>query len=186
MLVGREDIQTDQLTEPRFRTCIRSFGGEKRQQDRRNTGQGVSRAPGRQSREAEQLYRRVLRSRSNHTDALHLLGVLSYQAGNNGQALEFYRKVVAFAPRAGETHHNMGIVLQAEGRDDEAVEAYLKALELRPNHAETIGHLARLCEERNRLDDAADWVAKGLAATPDDPLINLIAARLERRDGKTD
>lgn len=136
-------------------------------------------------REAEQLYRRVLRARPNHTDALHLLGVLAYQAGNNSQALEFYRKVIAFAPRAGETHHNMGIVLQAEGRDDDAVEAYLKALMLRPDHAETMGHLARLYEERNRLDDAADWVAKGLAATPGDPLINLIAARLDRRAGDT-
>mgnify|MGYP002631918781 CR=1 FL=1 len=137
-------------------------------------------------REAEQLYRRVLRARPNHTDALHLLGVLAYQAGNNDLALEFYRKVIAFAPRASETHHNMGIVLQALGRDDEAIEAYLKALELRPGHAETMGHLARLCEERNRLEDAADWVARGLAATPGDPLINLIAARLERRDGKTE
>jgi len=135
-------------------------------------------------RDAEQLYRRVLRARPNHTDALHLLGVLAYQAGNNSQALEFYRKVIAFAPRAGETHHNMGIVLQAEARDDEAVEAYLKALELRPNHAETMGHLARLYEERNRLDDADDWIVKGLAATPGDPLINLIAARLDRRNGE--
>ena len=134
--------------------------------------------------EAERHYKRVLRSQPDNADALHLLGVLAYQAGKNELALEFYRQVIAVAPEASETHHNMGIVLQAEGRDEEAIEAYLESLRLRPGHGETLGHLARLHEERNLLDQAREWIGKGLEAAPGDPLINLVAARLKRRGGE--
>jgi len=132
---------------------------------------------------AERGYRAALKAAPNDANANHFLAILYYQAGRAEEAVGHFRRALATAPGAFQTWHDLGIALQSLGRDDEAVAAYEKVLALRPGHAETLGHFARLHEERNRLDEARAAVARGLAAAHDDPVINLIAARLERRDG---
>jgi len=58
------------------------------------------------------------------------------------------------------------------------------ALALQPGHTAALGNLATLLEPLNRLEAARETVDRGLALAPGDPLLNLVAAKLERRDGR--
>ena len=46
-------------------------------------------------REAEDLYRQILRAEPRHGDALHLLGVIAHQVGRHDVAVEYIRKAAA-------------------------------------------------------------------------------------------
>jgi tetratricopeptide (TPR) repeat protein len=49
-------------------------------------------------KEADQLYRQILTQNPRHAPALHYLGVLAYQAGQNNAALDLIRRAIALAP----------------------------------------------------------------------------------------
>jgi len=43
---------------------------------------------------AEQIYRQILADNPNHADALHLLGVIAYQMGQNEVAIDRIRRAI--------------------------------------------------------------------------------------------
>ena len=70
--------------------------------------------------EAETIYQQILRTEPNHPDALHLLGVVSHQAGKNDRAVDLITKALAIKPGFAEAHNNFGHALEKLGRLDEA------------------------------------------------------------------
>lgn len=72
--------------------------------------------------------------------------------------------------------------MESQGDHADAIAAYRRALAIRPDDARTLGNLAPLLEESNRIDEARETVAAGLRAVPDNPFINVIAAKLDRRE----
>ena len=87
-------------------------------------------------REAEELYRRVLKQEPRHADALHLLGVLSHQTGKIDMAADLIRRAIALRPDYPEAYNNLGNILKHKGQLDEAIAACRKAIALRPNYAD--------------------------------------------------
>ena len=51
--------------------------------------------------QAEQIYRQILQVDPNHADALHLLGVLAYQAGQYELAVEYMGRAIRSERRPG-------------------------------------------------------------------------------------
>jgi Flp pilus assembly protein TadD len=61
-------------------------------------------------REAEVLYRQILQAEGNHPDALHLLGVLTHQAGQTATALGLIQKAINHNSQNPHYHTNLGNV----------------------------------------------------------------------------
>src|SRR5438876_12321213 len=85
--------------------------------------------------EAEAIYRQVLQVEPKNIDALHLLGVLAHQTGNQDAAAQLIGQAIQLGGGA-EAYNNLGNVLKAQHKFQDASEAYRKAIELKPDYAE--------------------------------------------------
>ena len=53
---------------------------------------------------AESIYRQILQAENNNPDALHLLGLIAYQTGNNDVALNLITKALKSKPIFAKAH----------------------------------------------------------------------------------
>ena len=74
-----------------------------------------------QLRQAEQIYRQVLRADPRNADAWHLLGVVAAQVNQHEAAIEHIRRAIDLNPNATAFHANLGAAYQKLKRFDEAV-----------------------------------------------------------------
>src|SRR5262245_8821949 len=84
---------------------------------------------------AEQCYRRVLARDPNQADALHLLGLIVFQKGQQAEALNLIGRAIELKESRSDFYNNLGNVLTQYGRIDEAIAAFRRALELKPEDA---------------------------------------------------
>jgi len=136
--------------------------------------------------QAVEAYQRSIQLQPDFADAHRNLGSTFCRMGRLEEAERHDRKAIELQPDEPAAWNNLGITLKDTGQTAEAESAYRKALELNSGYIHARGNLASLLEVANRLDDAKSEVDAGLALEPDDALLNLIGAKLERRDGKTD
>ena len=115
-------------------------------------------------REAEKLYRDILRRDGGHPQALQLLGVIAGQSGHFAEAADLFAKALLRAPENAELHYNLA---EARHRIDDpagAWEAFARAIALG----------ADFIEAREGCATVAREAATKTAGDPD-------AARLWRR-----
>jgi tetratricopeptide (TPR) repeat protein len=117
--------------------------------------------------QAERGYQQILRTSPNQPVALHLLGVIAHQRGNNEVAVEFITKAVAIVPNYAEAHSNLGNALQDLGNLDEAVVSYRIALVIAPNYPEAHNNLGNALRDMGKPDEAVTNYLKALAINPD-------------------
>ena len=70
---------------------------------------------------AEGIYQQILQTDPNHPVALHLIGVIAHQKGENDGAVNLITKAIDIKPDFPEAHSNVGLALQELGRLDDAV-----------------------------------------------------------------
>ena len=83
--------------------------------------------------QAEALYRRILQLSPGHVDALYLLGVMAYQAGQYALAIDFLDRAILRQPELAQLHAKRGEVLHALGQYRDAIAAFDRALALTPD-----------------------------------------------------
>ena len=88
-----------------------------------------------------------------HADALHLMGLLSFDAGQHDQAVDWIACAIRQAPRP-EFLSSLGITLQAQGRHEEALNVFDKAVQLKPEDAGLWKQLGGALVELQRPADA--------------------------------
>jgi protein O-GlcNAc transferase len=120
-----------------------------------------------QLRQAEQIYRAILKVEPQQIDALHLLGLLAYQQGRHELAHIYIRQALRLQPDFAEAHNNLGIVLQAQLKLAEAQASYQQALRLRPDNAEAHNNLGNLLQEQGQLVEAQACYQEALRHKPD-------------------
>jgi tetratricopeptide (TPR) repeat protein len=117
--------------------------------------------------EAEHLYRQVLDIDPAHADAIHLLGMLAFQAGELDRAAATIGDAIALHPAAASYHSNLGNVLEAQDKLDEAAASYRCALALRPGLAETHVNLGNVLRAMGDVDGALAEYRLALQCNPD-------------------
>ncbi|MGO8755850.1 MAG: tetratricopeptide repeat protein [Gallionellaceae bacterium] len=117
--------------------------------------------------QAESIYRQILQNNPDHADALHLLGVLCHQTGNNELAVGSINRAITVDPANPFFYDNLGTVYQALSRLDEAVTSYRKALALDPNFAGAHFNLGNVLQRQGQLDKAVASYQMALALRPD-------------------
>lgn len=115
---------------------------------------------------AEELYQQVLHTTPDHPSALHLLGVIAYQSGNNETAIELISKSVTISPDDAQAHSNLGLVLHSANRLDDAIEHYHKSIVARPGFADPHNNLANTLQELGRFEEAVDHYQKAIQISP--------------------
>ena len=134
--------------------------------------------------EAERAYRQILRQHPDHSDSLHLLGVIALQTGNFEPALQLVRQAVTLRPNAALYRNNLGQVLERLGRDDEARAAYEAAIELDPHYAEPLNNLGHLLLRHDNVAEAEACCRAAIELNPEyaEPHTNLGNVLKERGD----
>src|SRR5260370_7537736 len=128
--------------------------------------------------EAAPFYGQILDRQRDHRDALHFLGVLSHQQGDDTNAVELISRALALDDGDPALHANLGIALKGCGRVDAAISAYQRAIALAPEFPEAHNNLGIALYQQGKLADAVSHYRTALAHRPAyaDAHFNLAAA----------
>jgi len=85
--------------------------------------------------EAAQCCQQALTIDPNYADAMHLMGLLSFDGGQYDHAVEWLSRAIRQAPKPEYLKH-LGAVLQHVKRHEEALKAFDKAIQFQPDSAE--------------------------------------------------
>lgn len=78
--------------------------------------------------QAEAIYRQVLAVEPRHPHALHLLGLIAYQAGDLDEARALIGQAIAVRADVPDFHANLGEAWRAAGEPERAIACYREAL----------------------------------------------------------
>jgi tetratricopeptide (TPR) repeat protein len=115
---------------------------------------------------AEALCRDILRARGDCAPALHLLGIIAYQAGNLSAAIDLARRAAMADCTVALYHCNLGEMCRLAGDSDAALAAGRRALAIDPNLPQAHNNIGILHYERNEFDDAVAHYRRALALAP--------------------
>ena len=112
---------------------------------------------------AEALCRDILRARADCAPALHLLGIITYQAGNLALALDFVRRATLADGSVALYHCNLGEMCRLAGDGEAALAAGRRALAIDPDMPQALNNVGIVHYERGEFDDAVAHYRRALA-----------------------
>jgi tetratricopeptide (TPR) repeat protein len=117
--------------------------------------------------EVEAICRRIVETKPDHFDALHLLAIAQSRLGRTTAALASYDRALAVRPNSAEALCNRGIALRGLGRLEEALAALDSALVVQPDSALTLSNRGVVLHELKRYEEAVASYERALMAQPD-------------------
>ena len=123
---------------------------------------------------------------SNHAEALHLMGLLSFQAEQFDVAVEWLSRAIRQDPKP-QYLFSLGSALRQSGRLEEALQVFEKAAQLKPDVADLWRHIANILVDLNRTERAVQCFQRVLQLSPRDrdasyncgSLLLLLSGRLQ-------
>lgn len=130
-------------------------------------------------REAEGLYREILRTVPNNFDALHGLALIRLQVGDYPASIRLFRRALAIDPRSTAAYNNLGGAFQAINRHEDAVAPYRRALAIDPDFADAHNNLGAALKSLGRVEEARQAFERAVALAPGRPAFyrNLVDSR---------
>lgn len=116
--------------------------------------------------EAAGIYLALLEENPDDANALHLLGMLSHQAGDAGRAAALIRRAIELIPGFPLFLGNLGQVYLDMNRLDSAEEVLLDATRRAPDMAAPLYGLAECCRRKGELQEAANYIRMVLEREP--------------------
>jgi protein O-GlcNAc transferase len=142
----------------------------------------------------------TLRVQPQNPDALHLLGVIAYQANQQEEAIRFLSAAIKAHKHFPPMHGNLALAKLAAGDLNGAKASARRALALKPAYADAHRVMGIVLHKQGRYREAIvelrraisldadtaelrDYIAQGLSALGEDATAELeIAAALKRRE----
>ncbi len=115
--------------------------------------------------EAEGCCRQALTLQPDHSDALHLMGVVAFQKQQYDHAVEWIAGAIRLVPKA-EYLLGLGNALQQLGRLDEALKAYDRGVMFKPDDAELWKSMGNVLLKQERRDEAVLSFQQALELNP--------------------
>ena len=116
--------------------------------------------------QAETLYKRLLRYRPAHPEALHLLGVIANQSGNYDRSEKLLQQAIEAQPNNAVYHYNYGNTLKIIGKTNEALQEYRQAVTLKAEFPLAHNNLGNLLSDLGRPADAIPHYQQALRYNP--------------------
>ncbi|MCT7986420.1 tetratricopeptide repeat protein [Laspinema sp. A4] len=117
---------------------------------------------------AHTLCREILHREPENLLALHLLGTIAAQEGDNLGAIAGYQKAIKIYPNVPELHYNLANSLKLEGQQAEAIAHYCQAIALRGDYTKALYNLGNLYLEQGEYQGAIAQYQQALALDPQD------------------
>jgi tetratricopeptide (TPR) repeat protein len=115
---------------------------------------------------AERLFRAALKAKTDHFDALHVLGIIAARTGRAQEAVDLLRRAIASNPGDAAAHSHLGNVLRALDRPAEALQSFARALALKPDYAEAFYNRGNALGDLKRHAEALESYERALALLP--------------------
>lgn len=112
--------------------------------------------------EAKELYEKILKINPNHSDALHLLGLIFNSLNQKDKAVEFITKAISIL-KYEVYYFNLATVFQEQNKIEEAIDMYEKAISINPNYEKAYYNLGRAFQEQNKLHKAITMYEKAIS-----------------------
>ena len=124
--------------------------------------------------EAQAGYKKVLKKRPNHFDALYMFGVSEHLSGNSQSAERLLRRALLVDPQSAAARCAMGVTLSALQRQDEALACYDNLIALKPDFVDAHLNRGNLLSRLGRFAEAIASYDNAIAIDPQhlDALIN--------------
>ncbi len=129
--------------------------------------QAVQRLDAGQPADAVTLLRQAVGADPFFAEALHLLGMLEYQAGRLEEAGDLILRAAELDETNPVYHANCGAVLNLLGRAAEAEAASRHVIDLVPGHAEAHNNLSVALDQQGRTDEALVACRRAIELKPD-------------------
>lgn len=117
-------------------------------------------------KDAEHLFKAVLRTQPRHFGALNLLSIVLTRFGRLAEAETYLRLALDENPNSDATLHNYGTVLKALDRPTEALERFTQALAINSGAAETWNNRGAILSHFKRDDEAIGDFEKAIRLNP--------------------
>jgi tetratricopeptide (TPR) repeat protein len=117
-------------------------------------------------KEAEATYRRVLRQEPHNPEALHLLGLLAHQVGDNQAAARLIGRAIEVEGSRALYHFNLGVVMAACDDTAAAESTYRAALAVDPGHADAHNNLGLLLQDKREHGAALEAFRRAVQHDP--------------------
>jgi tetratricopeptide (TPR) repeat protein len=134
---------------------------------RRLLAEGLARQKAGDRDGAEAIYRGLLDTEPANPDALHLLGLIKLERGENDAGARLLEQAIAARPGTAVYHGNFGNALVRLGRHDEAMSHYLEAIRLDPAFASGHNNLGNALRTRGQLQEAIGHYERACGLKPD-------------------
>ncbi|MBN1909543.1 MAG: tetratricopeptide repeat protein [Pirellulales bacterium] len=129
--------------------------------------QGVQHHQAGRLREAEWMYRQVLRVDPTHPDPLHLMGLIAHQIGKHEKAVELIGQAIEQRPDVPEFHESLAAACLAAGQPEEAERHAREALKSNEDSAQTRLTLAGALREQGKIVEAQQEYSTVLRQAPE-------------------
>ena len=128
--------------------------------------QGMQAHESKQIEEAGRLYLAAVNLEPDNPDALHLLGILHGQFGDDQVAVTLIRRAIELNPQEAMFHNNLGNVLLNLNQVEEAEPCYRQAVQLDTARYDAQNNLAVLLGRRGEIEGAEAEFKKLLKLAP--------------------
>lgn len=116
---------------------------------------------------ASEHYGAILQAAPDHPDAMHYLGLASWQLGKKDIALRQMARVLELAPGYVEARNNLGNMQKESGSHADAESSYRAVLAAQPGFAQAHNNLGVVLKAQGRAAEAVDCYQAALALAPD-------------------
>jgi tetratricopeptide (TPR) repeat protein len=117
-------------------------------------------------KEAEQLYRRILRQRPRNVDAMRLLASIALKAGQGNEAEQLLERAISIAPDFVAALLDLGHLRKDQDRIEEALECFDRAIALEPSNPQAHFQRGATLAPAALTHEAIDAYQKCLALRP--------------------
>ena len=124
-------------------------------------------------------YQRVIALEPNNAEALYSHGILSLQQGRDSIAEEDFNTLLGYDPNSGFAHQGLGSLYKSRKNYRKAIQYYTDVIKVRPS-AELLANRADCYLMIQQLNEASQDIQQALQITPDDALLYVLRAKLNK------
>ena len=136
--------------------------------------------------EAEGIYRQILATQPDNSDAFHFLGVIAYQSGQNESAVELMTRAVHLKSDDPNSLNNLGLALQRLKKHDEALAIYHRSLKINPDSPQAQYNCGNALLALGKYDDAIINFRRALTLDPNNINFHLNLGNALKAKGEFD
>jgi protein O-GlcNAc transferase len=117
--------------------------------------------------DAEMLYNEILDIQPDHSDTLHLLGVVLFRKGQADKGIFNIRRAIELYPENMIYHFNLGGIYKRIGQMDAAMACYKNVIRIQPDYVSAYNEMGSALVEMGRLNAAISTYQQAVVIRPD-------------------